>query len=48
VALGVIILGESPTLLQLAGTALVLSALLAVAIKRAPPERRCPEPEPAR
>jgi drug/metabolite transporter (DMT)-like permease len=43
VILGVIILGESPTLLQLAGTVLVLSALLAVAIRRTP-ERRCPEP----
>ena len=42
VALGVVLLGEDPSVLQLAGVACILAGLLSVALRRDPSRRRVP------
>jgi drug/metabolite transporter (DMT)-like permease len=42
VLLGVVLLGEEPTALQLAGVALILAGLISVALRRAPARRPAP------
>jgi drug/metabolite transporter (DMT)-like permease len=44
VALGVILLGEQPSALQLAGVACILAGLISVALRRDPARRTVPEP----
>jgi drug/metabolite transporter (DMT)-like permease len=42
--LGVILLGEDPSALQLAGVACILAGLVSVALRRDPSRRPVPEP----
>ena len=42
VLLGVVLLGEDPTVLQLAGVSLILAGLVSVALRRAPARRPAP------
>jgi drug/metabolite transporter (DMT)-like permease len=44
VLLGVVLLGEEPTVLQLAGVACILAGLVSVALRRDPSRRPVPEP----
>jgi drug/metabolite transporter (DMT)-like permease len=44
VLLGVILLGEDPTALQLAGVGCILAGLISVAVRRAPARKPAPEP----
>jgi drug/metabolite transporter (DMT)-like permease len=44
VLLGVVLLGEDPTALQLAGVACILAGLISVALRRGPSRRPLPEP----
>jgi drug/metabolite transporter (DMT)-like permease len=44
VALGVVLLGEEPSTLQLAGVACILAGLVSVALRRDPSRRPVPEP----
>jgi drug/metabolite transporter (DMT)-like permease len=44
VLLGVILLGEDPSALQLTGVAFILAGLVSVALRRDPSRRPVPEP----
>jgi drug/metabolite transporter (DMT)-like permease len=44
VLLGVVLLGEEPSLLQLAGVACIVTGLVSIALRRAPARRPVPEP----
>jgi drug/metabolite transporter (DMT)-like permease len=48
VALGVVLLGEEPSALQLAGVACILAGLVSVALRRDPSRRPVPQPSAAR